>query len=144
MSIKNTFKFLPGPVFVIGGSGGIGKEICLHFAANNVPVIFTYHNNKDSADKLIAEISLSGSSAEAIQLSPGSVYVLRFASYFLGGITRTNLHDWEPNIHTSMRGKWRCFHDSLYARRRCISWCMRSSRGDECPMFWCRCFHDLL
>ena len=69
MSIKNTFHFPSGTALVIGGSGGIGKEICLHFAANNVPVIFTYHNNKDSADKLIEEISLSGSSAEAIQLS---------------------------------------------------------------------------
>ncbi len=69
MSIKNTFHFPSGAAFVIGGSGGIGKEICLHFAANNVPVIFTYHNNKDNADKLIKEISSSGSSAEAIQLS---------------------------------------------------------------------------
>jgi NAD(P)-dependent dehydrogenase (short-subunit alcohol dehydrogenase family) len=69
MSIKNTFNFPSGAAFVIGGSGGIGKEICLHFAANNVPVIFTYHNNKDSADKLIEEISSLGSSGEAIQLS---------------------------------------------------------------------------
>jgi NAD(P)-dependent dehydrogenase (short-subunit alcohol dehydrogenase family) len=69
MSIKDTFNFPSGAAFVIGGSGGIGKEICLHFAANNVPVIFSYHNNKDSADKLIEEISSLGSSGEAIQLS---------------------------------------------------------------------------
>ena len=69
MPNKNTFNFPVGTAFVIGGSGGIGKEICLHFAANKVPVIFTYQNNKDSAEKLIEEITSSGSLAEAIQLS---------------------------------------------------------------------------
>ena len=69
MSIKNTLNFPSGSAFIVGGSGGIGRDICLHFAANNVPIIFTYRNNKERADELIEEISSMGLIAEAIQLS---------------------------------------------------------------------------
>ena len=37
--------FPEGSVLVIGGNGGIGETICTSFADQQVPVIFTFHQN---------------------------------------------------------------------------------------------------
>lgn len=48
-------------VFVTGGSGGIGSEICREFAKTGSPVAVGYNNNKDAADKITSDIiSLNG------------------------------------------------------------------------------------
>ena len=61
--------FPEGKALVIGGSGGIGESICENFAANKVPIIFTYHNNLKAAQKLERKISSFGVSVEYEKLS---------------------------------------------------------------------------
>ncbi len=50
-----------GHALVLGGSGGIGAEISLAFAANGVKAIsFTYNRNKKAADALAKELKKNG------------------------------------------------------------------------------------
>lgn len=44
-------------VFVTGGSGGIGSEICREFAKKGFPVAIGYNTDKISADNIAAEIN---------------------------------------------------------------------------------------
>ncbi|MDE6149345.1 MAG: 3-oxoacyl-ACP reductase FabG [Ruminococcus sp.] len=53
-------------VFVTGGSGGIGSEICREFAAIGYPVAIGYNNNKSEADRLANEINLSNGTAISV------------------------------------------------------------------------------
>ena len=69
LSLANRDSFPEGKALIIGGSGGIGESVCENFAANQVPVIFTYHNNLEAAQKLREKINSYGVSAEYEQLS---------------------------------------------------------------------------
>lgn len=53
-------------VFVTGGSGGIGSEICREFAKSGYPVAIGYNASKSSADKISAEINQSNGIAISV------------------------------------------------------------------------------
>lgn len=63
--------FPDGAAFVLGGSGGLGRGICLSFARWGVPVAFTYHGNVAAANELTAELKALGVDAVAYQLNAG-------------------------------------------------------------------------
>ncbi len=52
---------------VTGGSGGLGAAICAMLANNDYKVIFTYHSNKDKAEKILD--SLVGEEHACYQLN---------------------------------------------------------------------------
>ena len=51
------FKDFPGVALVVGGSGGIGSEICRLFAEKGSNVAFTYKSNVEKAEVIAGEIS---------------------------------------------------------------------------------------
>ena len=53
---------------VTGGSRGLGKNTALKIAKNGTDLIITYHNNKEMADEVVAEIQKIGRKAKAFQL----------------------------------------------------------------------------
>ena len=63
------FTFDAGVALVAGGSGGIGAAIVRAFAHAGSEVAFSYNRNKDSATRLVAELTTPGRSVEAFQLS---------------------------------------------------------------------------
>jgi len=52
---------------VTGGSRGIGRGIVKAFAAEGAKVAFVYRGNKESADKLVQEVTQAGGKALALQ-----------------------------------------------------------------------------
>lgn len=58
---------------VTGGSRGLGKNMAINLAKNGNDVVLTYHNNKDEADKVVAEIKDLGQNAVAFQLDAGNI-----------------------------------------------------------------------
>lgn len=59
-------------VFVTGGSGGIGSEICREFARNGYPVAIGYNSNLGSAKSIADEINTNGGIAMAVKCDIGS------------------------------------------------------------------------
>ncbi|MCK5697971.1 MAG: 3-oxoacyl-ACP reductase FabG [Gammaproteobacteria bacterium] len=57
---------------VTGGSGEIGKAICLRLAQDGHHIIVHAHNNIDNAQKIVKEIITLGGSAEAIFFDIGN------------------------------------------------------------------------
>lgn len=60
-------------VFVTGGSGGIGSEICREFALIGYPVAIGYNTNKSNAECLADEICHANGTAIPIKCDVGSV-----------------------------------------------------------------------
>ncbi|MEJ5055885.1 SDR family NAD(P)-dependent oxidoreductase [Sphingobacterium sp. MYb382] len=58
---------------VTGGSRGLGKNMALRLAEKGNDVIITYKQNKEEADKVVAEIQALGRNAFALQLNAGDV-----------------------------------------------------------------------
>jgi len=54
-------------VLITGGSGGIGSACCVAFARCGQHVFINYHNQKNRAEKIAAEIKASGGSATTIK-----------------------------------------------------------------------------
>ena len=52
---------------VTGGSGGIGKAICLHLGKSGHHVLVHYNNNVKAANETVSEISETGGSADTIR-----------------------------------------------------------------------------
>ena len=52
---------------VTGGSGGIGRAICLELAARGASVIVNYNRNAVSAEDLVATIAAGDGEATALQ-----------------------------------------------------------------------------
>jgi NAD(P)-dependent dehydrogenase (short-subunit alcohol dehydrogenase family) len=58
---------------VTGGSRGLGKDMVIQLAKNGKNIIFTYHSNKDEADKVVAEVLSMGQKAIAYQLDVSNI-----------------------------------------------------------------------
>lgn len=57
---------------VTGGSRGLGRDMVINLAKKGNNIIFTYHNNKSEADKVVSEVQSLGQKAIAYQLDLGS------------------------------------------------------------------------
>lgn len=60
--------FPAGVALVIGGSGGMGADICKTFAASGTDIALTYRGNRERAEKVAAEIRESGRKVTIHQL----------------------------------------------------------------------------
>ena len=58
---------------VTGGSRGLGKDMALSLAKKGIDVVFTYHSNKQQAEKVAAEIQSLGQKAAFFQLDAGDI-----------------------------------------------------------------------
>lgn len=67
MSTKNKI------AIVTGGSRGLGRDMVINLAKNGNNIIFTYHNNKAEADKVVAEVLSIGQKAIAYQLDVSNI-----------------------------------------------------------------------
>jgi NAD(P)-dependent dehydrogenase (short-subunit alcohol dehydrogenase family) len=61
--------FDSGAAFIAGGSGGIGAAIVRAFARAGIDVAFSYHKNREAAERLVAELGPGGARIETFQLS---------------------------------------------------------------------------
>jgi NAD(P)-dependent dehydrogenase (short-subunit alcohol dehydrogenase family) len=61
-------QFPEGVAVVIGGSGGLGRAICLGLAAQGSNVLLSYRSNAAAANTLVSRLTDSGVKAAALQL----------------------------------------------------------------------------
>lgn len=59
-------QFKKGCVFIIGGSGGIGRACVQRFAESGAKIVFTYHQNIQAAQEIKKDL---GDSVDFVQLS---------------------------------------------------------------------------
>lgn len=58
---------------VTGGSRGLGRSTVLSLAKRGIHSIFTYHSNRDEADKVVALVKEAGAEAITLQLDTGRI-----------------------------------------------------------------------
>ena len=58
---------------ITGGSRGLGRNTALHLARSGIDVVLTYLHNADDAAATIADITVQGGQAVALQLDTGRV-----------------------------------------------------------------------
>jgi NAD(P)-dependent dehydrogenase (short-subunit alcohol dehydrogenase family) len=58
---------------VTGGSRGLGRNMAIALAKKGIDVVFTYNNNKEAADQVLAEIQSLGRKAFAFQLDTSNI-----------------------------------------------------------------------
>jgi NAD(P)-dependent dehydrogenase (short-subunit alcohol dehydrogenase family) len=75
MSNENAVNASAKVAIVTGGSRGLGRNTVLSLARRGVHSIFTYNSNRAEADKLVAEVSETGTGAKtvALQLDAGKI-----------------------------------------------------------------------
>lgn len=77
-------------IVVSGGSGGIGREICIKFAENGYNVIIGYKNSEEEAKKLESLLSSYGILAYAVcadvSTVNGAMFLIEKSSELLGDI----------------------------------------------------------
>ena len=71
---------------VTGGSGGIGKAICIQLANSGHHVLVHFNRNREAAKQIVTEISENGGSAEIIQFDVTNFQQVKSA-----------LKDWKNN-----------------------------------------------
>lgn len=83
-------EYPPGGVVVFGGSGGVGRSICLRLAEAGCDVALTYRTNAAVGEEVAASIRARGRRAEAHAVSAGDegaiAALLDGAAARLGGI----------------------------------------------------------
>ena len=112
---------------VTGGSGGIGRAICLELAARGASVIVNYNRNAVSAEDLVATIAAAGGEATALQADVSNadqvtkLFKEAKALYNTldilvnnAGMTRDNVimlmkpDDFDTVLATNLRSCWLC------------------------------------
>src|SRR5205823_2833586 len=71
--------FPEGAALVVGGSGGIGSEICGRLADAGSDVALTYRSNRGAADATAANVSAAGRRVHAFALDLGDGEAVRSA-----------------------------------------------------------------
>jgi 3-oxoacyl-[acyl-carrier protein] reductase len=66
--VLNGAHFPAGAAAVVGGSGGIGREICLRLAEHGSAVALTYRANADAAHAAVDDVQAAGREALAARL----------------------------------------------------------------------------
>ncbi len=114
-------------VVVTGGSGGIGKAICVGLSAPGTAVYFNYNNNLDAAETTAKSISDTGGKAFYHQVDVAAeVAVADYLKMILkqagridvlvnnAGITRDGLlvrmkgADWDDVMNVNLKGTFNC------------------------------------
>lgn len=90
-------------VVVVGGSGGIGSEICRRLAADGHRVVVGYASNRDRADLVVGELGDGHAAIQIVATDPDSLNAATdaIAADFgrvdalvnCGGVTRPVAHD---------------------------------------------------
>lgn len=112
---------------VTGGSRGIGRAIALAIAAKGANVAVNYTSNKESADRVVAEIEGTGAAAMAVKADVSNVEEVenlvkevlnKFGSIDIlinnAGITRDNLlirmseKEFDEVLGTNLKGAFNC------------------------------------
>ncbi len=112
---------------VTGGSGGIGRAICLELAARGSSVIVNYNRNAVSAEDLVATIAAGSGEATALQADVSNAdqvtNLFKEAKSLYGtldilvnnaGMTRDNVimmmkpDDFDMVLATNLRSCWLC------------------------------------
>ena len=112
---------------VTGGSGGIGRAICLELAARGASLIVNYNRNAVSAEDLVATIAAAGGEATALQADVSNadqvtkLFKEAKALYNTldilvnnAGMTRDNVimlmkpDDFDTVLATNLRSCWLC------------------------------------
>ncbi|MGN0601483.1 MAG: elongation factor P 5-aminopentanone reductase [Oscillospiraceae bacterium] len=84
-------------VFVTGGSGGIGSEICREFGKLGYPVAIGYNTNKKSAELIAEEITASNGIAMAVKCDVSNIQSINNAI----NIIKDNLGDVEILVNNA-------------------------------------------
>lgn len=85
-----------GVAVVIGGSGGIGKGICLALAAHGAQVALSYRSSAQAAQQTVGEIEQLGHTAEAFALELSSQEQVQAAL-------------------TEIKNRYHCIHTLIFA-----------------------------
>jgi len=85
-----------GVAVVIGGSGGIGKGICLALAAHGAQVALSYRSSAQAAQQTVCEIEQLGQTAEAFSLELSSQEQVQTAL-------------------TEIKNRYHCIHTLIFA-----------------------------
>jgi 3-oxoacyl-[acyl-carrier protein] reductase len=83
-------EYPPGAAVVFGGSGGVGRAVCVRLADSGCDVALTYRTNAAAAEEVVASIRARGRRAEAHAVSAGDegavVSLLDGAAARFGGV----------------------------------------------------------
>ncbi|MES2481295.1 MAG: SDR family oxidoreductase [Pseudomonadota bacterium] len=127
------FKGLEGGAFVAGGSGGIGRGICLALAEAGSDVFFTYRNRREAAEQVAREIEALGGRAAfaplALEDADATARVVQEARAFLGRlhsvvyaagppltlklIRKIEPADWARVMNADLNGSFNLVHATL-------------------------------
>jgi len=95
------FRDRPGVALVSGGSGGLGAEICRLLAARGADVAFSYRARPEAAERVVAEVRMHGSDAQAWEAdlaSPGSAREFGELALRRFGAIHTVIHAAGPHV----------------------------------------------
>jgi 3-oxoacyl-[acyl-carrier protein] reductase len=112
-------------ILITGATGGLGRAIALRFAQTGCRLVVHYHQNKEAADKLAAEIEGNGSEAAAFRADVRSLSEMRAMVRSAVGrwhrldvlianagvrkdglLARTTDEDWDSVVGTNLTGVW--------------------------------------
>ena len=81
---------------ITGGSRGLGRDMAISLAKNNVNILITYHSNADKAEEVVNEIKALGQQAAAFQLDTANT---KSFDAFIAQITdHLKEHENHPNF----------------------------------------------
>jgi len=128
-----TDKLFPdGAALVVGGSGGVGRAVCLEFARAGTDVAITYQKKAEVAEKLAANIRSLGRKATVHQLTISNasrvdevvdeaareharLHTVVLAQVLLSQMTR---EQWQTIINEDLNGFFNVMQATLPALRR--------------------------
>jgi glucose 1-dehydrogenase len=122
---------------VTGASSGIGEGIAWAFAAEGASVIVNYHSDKESATRLVDEITQAGGRSVAVQAdiatSEGCSTLFEAAEQHFSGVdilvanagiqrdaafTELSQKDWQTVIDVNLTGHFLCAQEAVRQFRR--------------------------